>query len=227
MRDAVSAASQFSVSSAERTIIANAKKLRWRPSGDVMSAKLVRKAVATVGYISLLTAAGCSRPKPYSLGEAIPIGSYTLSISTTEMTHQMHQRQLVVFYRCTGLGGRSLPQSEWEQSLSACRSPKFRLLDGEENNYAPAEVELAAMYRADRTAYQESYTHDEDSRVIDPAVETKNRKEADVWAESALRSAPEQWVIVFDIPEDAARFTLEVKPSIFGSSDTPVIALDR
>jgi hypothetical protein len=192
-----------------------------------MNAKLVGKAVAMVGYIGLLTAAGCSRPKPYRLGEAIPIGSYTLSISTTEMTHQMHQRQLVVFYRCTGSSGTPLPQSEWEQSLSACRSPRFRLRDGGENKYAPAEVELAAMYRADRTAYQSSYTHDEDSRVIDPAVETKNRKEADVWAESALHSAPEQWVIVFDVSEDAAKFTLEVKPSLFESSDTAIIALDR
>jgi len=28
--------------------------------------------------------------------------------------------------------------------------------------------------------YQESYTHDEDSRVINPSVEAKNKKEADV-----------------------------------------------
>jgi len=86
---------------------------------------------------------------------------------------------------------------------------------------------LAAMYRADRTAYQESYTHDEDSRVINLSVEAKNKKEADVWAESALHGPPEQWVVVFDIPEDATKFTLELKPSLFGSSAAAIIALDR
>ena len=82
------------------------------------------------------------------------------------------------------------------------------------------------MYRADRTAYQESYTHDEDSRVINPSVEAKNKKEADV-AESALHGPPEQWVVVFDVPEDATKFTLELKPSLFGSSAAAIIALDR
>ncbi len=192
-----------------------------------MIAKFSVRAVAVVGCIGLLTAAGCSSPKQYRLGEAIPIGSYTLSISTTEVTHQVHQRQLVVHYRCTGSSWTSLSQSEREQFVSACRSPRFRLLDGRNKEYAPAEVVLAAMYRADRTAYQEFYTHDEDSRVINPAVEIKNRKEADVWAESALHSAPEQWVVIFDVPEDAAKFTLELKPSLFESSASSVIALDR
>ena len=123
--------------------------------------------------------------------------------------------------------GPSLSQSEREEFLSACRSPRFRLLDGRENEYAPEEVVLAAMYRADRTAYQESYTHDEDSRVINLSVEAKNKKEADVWAESALHGPPEQWVVVFDIPEDATKFTLELKPSLFGSSAAAIIALDR
>jgi hypothetical protein len=194
--------------------------------GDRMTAKHLRTTFAVVGCISLMTAAGCSRPKQYRIGEAIPIGSYTLSISMTEMTHLVHQRQLVVFYRCTGTGGASLSQSEREEFLSACRSPRFRLLDGRENEYPPEEVELAAMYRADRTAHQESYTHDEDSRVINPGVEAKNKKEADVWAESALHGAPEQWVVVFDVPEDATKFTLELKPSLFGSSGAMVV-LDR
>ena len=190
---------------------------------DRMTAKHLKTTFAVV----LLTAAGCSRPKQYRLGEAIPIGSYTMSISMTEMTHLVHQRQLVVFYRCTEAGGASVSQSEREAFLSACRSPRFRLLDGRENEYAPEEVVLAAMYRADRTAYQESYTHDEDSRVINPSVEAKNKKEADVWAESALHGPPEQWVVVFDIPEDATKFTLELKPSLFGSSAAAIIALDR
>ena len=150
---------------------------------DRMTAKHLKTTFAVV----LLTAAGCSRPKQYRLGEAIPIGSYTMSISMTEMTHLVHQRQLVVFYRCTGAGGASVSQSEREAFLSACRSPRFRLLDGRENEYAPEEVVLAAMYRADRTAYQESYTHDEDSRVINPSVEAKNKKEADVCGIGAAR----------------------------------------
>ena len=189
---------------------------------DRMTAKHLKTTFAVV----LPTAAGCSRPKQYRLGEAIPIGSYTMSISMTEMTHLVHQRQLVVFYRCTGAGGASVSQSEREAFLSACRSPRFRLLDGRENEYAPEEVVLAAMYRADRTAYQESYTHDEDSRVINPSVEAKNKKEADV-AESALHGPPEQWVVVFDVPEDATKFTLELKPSLFGSSAAAIIALGR
>src|SRR5438309_1787528 len=106
-------------------------------------------------------------------------------------------------------------------SSVSCRSPRFTLLDGGENEYAPEEVELATMYRADRTAYQEAYTNDEDSRVINPSVESKNKKEADKWAEAALYGPPEQWVIVFDVPENAAKFTLELKPSFFGSSDHP------
>jgi hypothetical protein len=185
----------------------------------------IRTKLAVVGCVSLMTAVGCSRPKQYRLGEAIPIGSYTLSISMTEMTHLLHQRQLVVFYRCTGAGWTSLAQSEREEFVSSCRSPRFRLQDGRENEYAPEEVELATMYRADRTAYQEAYTSDEDSRVINPSVESKNRKEADKWAEAALYGPAEQWVIVFDVPEDAANFTLELKPSFFGS--TASIALDR
>ena len=60
---------------------------------DRMTAKHLKTTFAVV----LLTAAGCSRPKQYRLGEAIPIGSYTMSISMTEMTHLVHQRQLVVF----------------------------------------------------------------------------------------------------------------------------------
>ena len=111
---------------------------------DRMTAKHLKTTFAVV----LLTAAGCSRPKQYRLGEAIPIGSYTMSISMTEMTHLVHQRQLVVFYRCTGAGGASVSQSEREAFLSACRSPRFRLLDGRENEYAPEEVVWAAMYRA-------------------------------------------------------------------------------
>jgi hypothetical protein len=36
------------------------------------------------------------------------------------------------------------------------------------------------MYRANRTAYQEAYTSDEDSRVINPSVESKNT-EMSLW----------------------------------------------
>ena len=189
---------------------------------DRMTAKHLKTTFAVV----LLTAAGCSRPKQYRLGEAIPIGSYTMSISMTEMTHLVHQRQLVVFYRCTEAGGASVSQSEREAFLSACRSPRFRLLDGRENEYAPEEVVLAAMYRADRTAYQESYTHDEDSRVIILASRPRTRKKQ-TCAESALHGTPEQWVVVFDVPEDATKFTLELKPSLFGSSAAAIIALGR
>jgi len=71
-----------------------------------------------VGCVSLLAVVGCSRPKQYRLGEAIPVGSYTLSISMTEMTHQLHQRQLVIFYRCNGAGWTSLSQSEREEFVS-------------------------------------------------------------------------------------------------------------
>jgi len=192
-----------------------------------MMAKLFVKTIAFLGFGSLFTAIGCSSPKQYRLGETIPIGSYVLSISTTEITHEVHQRQLVVHYRCTASGSASLSQSERDDLVSACRSPRFSLIDGRRSDYAPTQVALAALYHADRTAYQESYTHDEDSRVIDPALEAKNKKEADVWAETALHSAPEQWVVIFDIPEDAARFTLELKPSLFGSSAAAIIALDR
>ena len=48
---------------------------------DRMTAKHLKTTFAVV----LLTAAGCSRPKQYRLGETIPIGSYTMSISMTEM----------------------------------------------------------------------------------------------------------------------------------------------
>jgi len=150
----------------------------------------IRSKLAAVGCVSLLAVVGCSRPKQYRLGEAIPVGSYTLSMSMTEMTHQLHQRQLVIFYRCNGAGWTSLSQSEREEFGSSCRSPRFTLLDGGENEYAPEEVELATMYRADRTAYQEAYTNDEDSRVINPSVESKNKKEADKWAEAALYALP-------------------------------------
>ncbi len=129
-----------------------------------------------MGCVSLLAVVGCSRPKQYRLGEAIPVGSYTLSISMTEMTHQLHQRQLVIFYRCNGAGWTSLSQSEREEFVSSCRSPRFTLLDGGENEYAPEEVELATMYRADRTAYQEAYTNDEDSRVINPSVDVEEQE---------------------------------------------------
>src|SRR5256884_9614248 len=81
-----------------------------------MTAKHLRMTFAVVGCISLLTAAGCSRPKQYRLGEAIPIGSYTMSISMTEMTHLVHQRQLVVFYRSrTNMLRR---KSCWQQCIA-------------------------------------------------------------------------------------------------------------
>jgi hypothetical protein len=192
-----------------------------------MMAKVLVKAIALLGCSSLFTATECSPPKQYRLGERIPIGSYILSISKTEITHELHQRQLVVHYRCTASGSTALSQSERDDLFSACQSPNFSLLDNKSNDYAPSRVELTALYIGDKTAYQESYTNDEESRVINPAVEAKNKKEADVWAESAMHSSPEQWVVIFEVPEEATKFTLKLKPSLFESSDTAIIALDR
>ena len=110
---------------------------------DRMTAKHLKTTFAVV----LLTAAGCSRPKQYRLGEAIPIGSYTMSISMTEMPTWYTNANWLFFTAVLERMGPSLSQSEREEFLSACRSPQFRLLDGRENEYAPEEVVLAAMYR--------------------------------------------------------------------------------
>jgi hypothetical protein len=193
-----------------------------------MNTRRKSASIACFCLLAISVACGPNALTQYPMGQSIKVGSYTLSISSTEMTYEYDQTQLVVSYRCMGPDWNSLSPSDKERYTNTCRSDRFVLVDGSEHKYSSARTVLRDMYFADRSAYEEYYSSSVGSHEIDSQREAQGKKLADEWARGALLKAPEDWVIVFEIPQNARNFHLLIDTGTsWGRDLNATVKLDR
>lgn len=182
----------------------------WGPPPEVRGT--LARVSALVFCVGLLVASpSCTQqPKYFALGQPIPIDSYTLTVSSLEMSYSGSQRELVVFLRWTGV--RALSKSDRAHFVAICSSRRFTLLDSKGNKYDDSEPMLEEKYRATEIADRiaEAGRHG-----INPSPSEYDSLRR--WAEAAQRKLadgePDNWAVVFRISPESESFTLLISRS--------------
>ena len=157
--------------------------------------------LAFVVVVALLLTS-CAKPVPYSRGQAIPLGSITVTVSHAESMSAEYvggvgsrmakrgEQILVVYFRISRMG------VQMERAILPLRS-MFSLRDGEGHKYRA--VPMAAGFFNQMRA----------SRSMETMSDYYNSESAGALSESF----PTEWVLLFAVPETARDFTLLVNNS--------------
>jgi hypothetical protein len=161
----------------------------------------------------LVASPGCSRqPRYFGPGQPIPIASYTLTVSSVEMSYKGSQSQLVVFLRWAGVNA-SL-KSDRDNFVAMCQSRRFTLVDDKGHQYGYSDPMPEEAHRAQEIAERIAEAT-RNGMTPSPSDYDSMQK----WHDAAQRKwadgAPENWTVVFRISPESRNFTLLISRSSY------------
>lgn len=144
----------------------------------------MRIAACAIGPLSfLLACAGCSKPAPFSRGERIPLGPFTLSVSHAEMSSlDTRAQSLAVHFRSEGIDSQ-----ETAKRFAFLFMGQITVTDSEGNEYATLPLMTLGAFRSKRLS--------RGAGVVVPDGEF----------------TPNEWVAVARVPVGSQGFVVHIK----------------
>lgn len=145
-------------------------------------------ALVVCSVLFLLISTACSKPSPFSRGQRIQMGPYTISVSHAAVSSLDAQAQyLVVHYRC-----EEIDSKDAARRFALLFMGQMTITDGDGNKYWTLPPTTAGRYR---------------SRKPGPALEARQVPES----LSDSEYTPNEWVAVAKVPIESQGFTLLIR----------------